>query len=137
MPRKLSTGRTHLDILEGELLDLVEQAVAEALGEGRAAGEDDVGEERLAEVEVGAVDRVDDDLVDAGVLLAVELWVEKDLGGAEAFGAELSAAMWIGEEFSGGKRRRTLTTLPSGNRKSSPRAPPAASFSSLAGLRAT
>lgn len=54
------------------------------LVERAAAGEDDVAEEALAQVQVDAVDRVDDDLVHARVLLADDLRVEQDLGRSEA-----------------------------------------------------
>ena len=71
-------------LLDGEVLELVQQPVGKGLGQGGAAGEHDVGEEVLAQVEIGAVDGVDDDLVHAGVLEPDDLRVEQDLGRAEA-----------------------------------------------------
>jgi len=63
--------------------------VRRTLDERPSTAEHDVAEERLAQVEVGAVDRVDDDLVHACVLEADDLGVEQELGCAMPFGAEL------------------------------------------------
>ncbi|KAG5457954.1 MAG: hypothetical protein BJ554DRAFT_1919, partial [Olpidium bornovanus] len=77
------------DVFHREPLHLVQQPVAEALAQRRAAREDDVREQALSKVQVRLVDRVDDHLVDALVLLPDQLRVEQDFGGVEALGSEL------------------------------------------------
>lgn len=57
--------------------------------ERSTSAEDDVAKETLPQVEIGAVDRVDHDLVDARVLEADNLGVEQQLGRAMSFRAEL------------------------------------------------
>lgn len=76
-------------ILDGEALHLEEQAVTEPLGHRGAAREHNVAKQRLAQVEIGAVYRVDNDLVHARVLEPDDLGVEEDFGGAEAFSSDL------------------------------------------------
>lgn len=84
-------GRVDLDahVFDGHGFDFVEEAVAEALGEGGAAGEDDVGEEVLAQIHVGAVDAVEHEGGDARVFETEEARVEEDFRGAETRGADL------------------------------------------------
>lgn len=81
-------------VLDGDALHLGQQAVAEALGQGAAAGQHNVGVQVLAQVEVCPVDGVDDDLVHAGVLEADDFWVEEDLWRAEALCADLCPRMF-------------------------------------------
>lgn len=69
----------------------MQQPVREAARQGGAARQDDVGEEVLAQVHVGARDGVHDDLVDAGVLEPDDLRVEQDLRGPETFLTDLIA----------------------------------------------
>ena len=76
-------------VLDRQLLDFVQEPVAEALGERRAARQDDVAEQGLAQVHVGAVDGVHDHVVQPRVLEPDDLRVEEDLRGPEAFGADL------------------------------------------------
>ena len=76
-------------VLDGQSLDLVQKSVAEALGQRRAAGEDDVAEEGLTQIHIGAVDGVDDHVMQAGILQADNLRVEENFRGAKAFRADL------------------------------------------------
>jgi len=80
-------------VLDRQPLDLEQQPVAEAPRQRRAAGEHDVGEQGLAQVEVGAADGVDDHVVQPRVLEPDDLRVEEDLGGAETFRADLTHPM--------------------------------------------
>lgn len=57
--------------------------------ERSASAEDDIAKEALPQIKIGAVDRIDDDLVDARVLEADNLGVEQQLGRAMSFRAEL------------------------------------------------
>lgn len=70
-------------------LDQPEGEKERTLDESPSTAEDDVAKEALAEVEVGAVDRVDDDLVDARVLEADEFRGEEKLGGSVSFWPKL------------------------------------------------
>ena len=53
------------------------------------AAQHDVGEQALPQVQVDAVDRIDDDLVHTGVLLTNQLRIEEDFRGTEPFRAQL------------------------------------------------
>lgn len=79
------------------------------LDERATTAEDDVAEERFAQVEVGAVDRVDDDLVHARVLEADNLRVEQELGRAMPFGAELHVPVSASVRASSSSRGKKRT----------------------------
>lgn len=68
----------------------MQQPVAEALGQRRAARQHNVCIQRLAQVEVCPCDGVDHHLVKAGVLEADDLGVEQNFWCPEALGANLS-----------------------------------------------
>ena len=90
--RVLPLGRRknlYAHVLDGQPLHLSQQAVAKALGERAAAGKHNVGVQRLAQVQVCPVDRVDHDLVNAWVLETDDLRVEQDLGCPEPLSADL------------------------------------------------
>jgi hypothetical protein len=90
--RVLALGRRkdlYPHVLDRDTLHLGQQPVTEALGQGAAAREDDVGVQVFSQVKVGPVDRVDDNLVHAGILEADDLGVEEDFGRAEALCADL------------------------------------------------
>lgn len=53
--------------------------------ERASAAEDDVGEQAFPQVEVNAVNRVYDNLVNASIFLADKFWIEEDFGGSESF----------------------------------------------------
>lgn len=76
-------------VLNGQSLNFVQESVAEALGQGGAARQDNVSEQRLAEVHVRSADGVDDDLVYAWIFQADDFWVEENLGCSETFWANL------------------------------------------------
>ncbi len=71
-------------VLDGHLPDLVEEPVAEALGQRSAAGQDDVGIQCRPEVQVCPADGVDNHLVHPGVFQTDNLGVEENLGRSEA-----------------------------------------------------
>ncbi len=62
----------------------MQQSISKAFCEGTASAQHDVAEETLAEIEISAVDGVDDDLMDAGVFEADYFGIEEDLGCAES-----------------------------------------------------
>jgi hypothetical protein len=91
--------RQNLDahVLHRQPLHLVEQSVSEPLCQRRAPREHNVAIEGLAEVHVGAVDRLDHNLVHPGVFQPDDLGIEQDLRRPKPFGADLtkSACMAI------------------------------------------
>lgn len=117
-PRRVLPLRRREDldahILDGHALHLRQQAVAEPLGECAAAGEHNVGVQVLAQVQIRAVDRVDDDLVHAWVFEADDLGVEENFGGAEAFGADLTVSVSAKQVFDS-VAGHTLSLFPSGS----------------------
>jgi hypothetical protein len=119
----------------------VQQSVSEPLRQRAAARQHDVAEERFAQVEVGAVDGVDDDLVDAWVFEADDLGIEEDFRGAETLCADLLLLARRGDLVAAWDGMRTLSLLPSGRTYSTifPSAsfPPDHSFSSRFGSAAT
>lgn len=76
-------------ILHRQLLHLVQQSVSEPLRQCAAARQHDVAEERFAQIEIGSVDGVDDDLVDTWVFESDNLGIEEDFRGAETLCANL------------------------------------------------
>lgn len=80
-------------VLDGQPLQFREQTVTEALGQRAASREHNVAVQRLAQVEIRPVDRVDDDLVHARVLEADDLGVEKNFWCPEAFRANLASRL--------------------------------------------
>lgn len=82
-------------VLDGQPLHLGQEPVAEAFGERAAARQDNVAVQGLAQVEVGPVDGVDDDLVHAWVLEADDFRVEEDLGGPEPLGSDLDCCLFV------------------------------------------
>mgnify|MGYP007135351059 CR=1 FL=1 len=92
--RVLALGRRknlYPHVLDGHALHLAQQTVTEALGQCAATRQHNVGVQILAQVQVGAIDRIDHDLVHTWVLEADDLRIEEDLRGAEALGADLHA----------------------------------------------
>lgn len=71
------------------LYSLARERRGRTLGEGRAAREDNVAKERLAQVEVGLVDRIHDDVVHAAVLEPNNVWIEQELGRTMPFRSKL------------------------------------------------
>lgn len=84
-------------ILDSETLHLEQKTITEPLGHRGAARENNVAEQRLAQVEIGAVYGVDNDLVHARVLEPDDLWVEKDFWGAETLGSDLCSSVLAGQ----------------------------------------
>ena len=78
--------------------DLLLDSVREARKHGGAAGEDDVGEEVAAHVDVAPHDGVEGGLMDAARLEAEEGGLEQDLRAAEALVAD-------GDDLRAGRRR--------------------------------
>lgn len=99
----------------------MQQPVAEALGQRRTAGQNDVAEEGLAQVHVRAVDGVHDHVMETRVLEADDFRVEEDFRCAEAFGADLDKNPSTSENAILGllwmwmREARTLSLLPSGS----------------------
>jgi hypothetical protein len=56
----------------------VQEPVSEALGQRRAAREDDIAKQCRSQVHVGAVDSINDDLVDSGILESDDLGLKED-----------------------------------------------------------
>lgn len=67
----------------------MEQSVAKPFCESSATTENDIPVQGLAQVEVSATNRIDNDLVNARVFEAYDLRVEKDLWGAKSLGTNL------------------------------------------------
>jgi len=59
---------------------------------GASTAEDDVGEQALPEVEVNAVDRVHDNLVNASIFLTYKFWIEEYFGCPEPLWTQLYQA---------------------------------------------
>ena len=75
----LRSGDPDLDVLRRQLLHLREQSVPEAFEEGGAAREDNVLEENLPQIHVRLLDRVDQHLMQALILLSNEVRPEKQV----------------------------------------------------------
>ena len=100
-PRRVLPLRRREDlgphILDGEALHLEQKTITEPLGHRSTTREHNVAEQRLAQVEIGAVYGVDDDLVHARVLEPDDLGVEKDFWSAETLGSDLCLSVLAGQ----------------------------------------
>lgn len=92
-PRRVLPLRRRKDlyphVFDGEFLYLGQESVAKAPSQGAAARKDDVAIKGFSQVEVGPVNGVNDHLMNAGIFLADDFRVEKDLGGAESLSTDL------------------------------------------------
>mmetsp|Transcript_67876 Transcript_67876/g.207985 ORF Transcript_67876/g.207985 Transcript_67876/m.207985 type:complete len:242 (-) Transcript_67876:548-1273(-) len=85
----LRGGRyANLDVLGGELPKLAQQSVAEEVEHGGPARQHYVGEQRLPQVQIGTLDRIVEQFVNAMIFQAHEARVEQDLRRPEALGAQ-------------------------------------------------
>lgn len=84
-------GRAHADlcVAGGQEADLAEQALGEPRHERGPAGENDVLVECAAEIDLCALDAVDEHLVNAFALVADKTGLEKYLWCHESFGTNL------------------------------------------------
>ena len=82
-----------LNIRRRQALQLTQQTVGELLGQRGAAGQDDAAVQSGAQVEIGALDRVDDEVVQTRGFETDYFGVEEDFGGAETFLVDLGGLL--------------------------------------------